>query len=131
MVGAAFLAGLEGTQSAFCSPAQTNAGRLIYSTVCDSVLPKAVVGKLKEKFHVRPSTRQTAQAPSPVSTAPRGSLLLTGDHIIQILTAVVEYRYEYELVALVETPGATRLLDGSGPSVWSSRNCGARVPCLA
>ncbi|WP_066286606.1 amino acid permease [Arthrobacter sp. B6] len=49
--GAVFLAGLVVAQFASGLAAQASASRLLYAMSRDSVLPKAVFGRLSEKFH--------------------------------------------------------------------------------
>ncbi|MFJ6347808.1 APC family permease [Pseudarthrobacter oxydans] len=51
LFGAVFLAGLVVAQFASGLAAQASASRLLYAMGRDSVLPKAVFGKLSEKFH--------------------------------------------------------------------------------
>ncbi|MDQ0770284.1 putrescine importer [Pseudarthrobacter defluvii] len=51
LFGAVFLAGLVVAQFASGLAAQASASRLMYAMGRDSVLPKAVFGKLHEKFH--------------------------------------------------------------------------------
>lgn len=51
LFGAVFLAGLVVAQFASGLAAQASASRLIYAMGRDSVLPKAVFGKLHEKYH--------------------------------------------------------------------------------
>ncbi|WP_235010527.1 APC family permease [Arthrobacter sp. SLBN-112] len=51
LFGAVFLAGLVVAQFASGLAAQASASRLLYAMGRDSVLPKAVFGRLSEKFH--------------------------------------------------------------------------------
>jgi amino acid transporter len=51
LFGAVFLAGLVVAQFASGLAAQASASRLMYAMGRDSVLPKAVFGRLSEKFH--------------------------------------------------------------------------------
>jgi putrescine importer len=51
LFGAVFLAGLVVAQFASGLAAQASASRLLYAMGRDSVLPKAVFGRLNEKFH--------------------------------------------------------------------------------
>lgn len=51
LFGVVFLAGLVVAQFASGLAAQASASRLLYAMGRDSVLPKAVFGRLSEKFH--------------------------------------------------------------------------------